>query len=122
MTSSAPQPAPCPPSPFTQGRHPHPWLLAAGIGELLLTQLAAVGYALLGIAVGTCSDSDGTGSCDDTLNSYHLAFWVLILNAAVGVLAVVLSRSRRGPVLHRVLAAAVVVSVGLGVLVGAALW
>lgn len=122
MTTSAPQSAPNPPSPFTRGRHPHPWLLAAGVGQLVLTQVAAVGYALLGIAVGTCSDTDGTGSCGDAQDSYSRAFWVLLLNVVVGVLAVVLSRSRRGPVFHRVLAAAVVVSLGLGVLAGWALW
>ncbi len=122
MTTSAPQPAPHPPSPFTRERNPHPWLMAAGIAQLVLTQVAAVGYVLVGLGLSPCEGTGGSGACGDALDSYNRAFWVLVLNVVVGVLAVVLSRSRRGPVLHRVLAAAVPVSMGLGVLAGAALW
>jgi hypothetical protein len=124
MTSSAPQSAPQlpSPSPFTRARHPHPWLLAAGVTQLVLTHVAGLGYALLGIGVGTCSGTDGSGACGQVLDRYDLAGWALALNVVVGVLVVVLTRSPRPLVVRRVLAAAVVVSLVLGVVAGTALW
>ncbi|WP_375500984.1 hypothetical protein [uncultured Jatrophihabitans sp.] len=97
-------------------------LLTAGISQLVLTHLAAFAYVFIGIGVGTCSGTDGSGACGQVMNSYDLAGWALVLNAVVGVLAVVLSRTTCRPVLHRVLAAAVVVSLGLGAVAGTALW